>query len=60
MPKLIFRNDVYSQGFFNALQMLWISFTEDAEIIQIYNNRTICEWLQDIIHHHHECCWIIN
>jgi hypothetical protein len=38
-----------------VLQMFFPSFVEYEDVIQIYNHKRVCEWLQDIIHHPHEC-----
>jgi hypothetical protein len=44
------------QDLLNVLQMFFPSSIEDEDVIQIYDHKRVCEQLQDIIHHPHECC----
>jgi hypothetical protein len=41
-------------------QMFLPSFVEDEDVIQIYDHKGFCEWMQYGIHHPHECGWGIS
>jgi hypothetical protein len=49
-----------AQNLLNVLQILFPSFVEYEDIIQIYNHKIICEWPQYIFHYPHELFWCIN
>jgi len=40
--------------------MYYPSFTEDEDVIKIYNYKRIGEWSQDVVHHPHESGWSIS
>jgi hypothetical protein len=44
-----------AQDLMNVLQILYPSFVEDEDIIQVYDHKIIFEQPQYIIHHPHEC-----
>jgi hypothetical protein len=48
------------QDLLNVLQILYPGLAEDEDVIQIYDHKIVCEQLQDIIHHPHECHWRIS
>jgi hypothetical protein len=44
-----------AQDLLNVLQMFHPGFAKDEDVIQIYDNKGVCEWLKYIIYHLHEC-----
>jgi hypothetical protein len=38
-----------------VLQMFLLGFTKYEDVMQIYDHKGVCEWMQYIIHHPHEC-----
>ena len=44
----------------NVLQVIFPTFVENEDVVQIYNHKIIGEILQDIILQYHEICWSIS
>jgi hypothetical protein len=44
----------------NVLQMFYPSYAKDEDVIQMFDHKRVCEWMEHVIHNPHECYQIIT
>ena len=44
----------------NVFQVIYLTFAENEDVIQIYDHKRTSERSQDIVHQSHESCWRIS